>query len=210
MLVKKYYDGEQIHRIISEEVKDYDTIMKILKRFADEPSAQPAQLGTNLAEAGADMISRRAAIDAANALIDRFERILRDIRESREDDTVCGMCEYDGAFIGQSGDWCNECPGFDKADCFKLSDTRRGKWLSEITLPTAPPTSRREWYQKGYKDGQAAQPMRKKGRWRRRLVDSGFNADWHCSECGWKTAIEEHGYNYCPNCGADMRGEIDG
>jgi hypothetical protein len=41
MLKKKYYDGTQVHRIISEEVKDYDTIMKILKRFADEPSAQP-------------------------------------------------------------------------------------------------------------------------------------------------------------------------
>ena len=52
----------------------------------------------------------------------------------------------------------------------------------------------------------SAQTMRKKGRWKRRLVDSGFNADWHCSECGWETAIEEHGYNYCPNCGADMRG----
>lgn len=46
---------------------------------------------------------------------------------------------------------------------------------------------------------------RKTGRWRRRLVDSGFNADWHCSECGWKTSLEEHGYNFCPNCGADMR-----
>ena len=55
----------------------------------------------------------------------------------------------------------------------------------------------------------SAQPMRKRGKWRRRLVDNGFNADWHCSECGWKTAIEEHGYNYCPNCGADMRGEQD-
>ena len=52
----------------------------------------------------------------------------------------------------------------------------------------------------------SAQPMRKKGRWKRRLVDSGFNADWYCSECGWKTAIEEHGYNYCPNCGAKMGG----
>ena len=59
MLKKKYYDGTQIHRIISEEVKDYDTIMKILKRFADEPSA----LGTDLAEVGTDCISRQAAID---------------------------------------------------------------------------------------------------------------------------------------------------
>ena len=49
----------------------------------------------------------------------------------------------------------------------------------------------------------------KKGKWRRRLVDCGFNADWHCSRCGWKTSLEEHGYNFCPNCGADMRGEED-
>ena len=48
---------------------------------------------------------------------------------------------------------------------------------------------------------------RKKGKWRRRLVDCGFNADWHCSRCGWKTSLEEHGYNFCPNCGADMRQE---
>ena len=53
----------------------------------------------------------------------------------------------------------------------------------------------------------SAEPERKPGKWRRRLVDCGFNADWHCSECGWKTSLEEHGYNYCPNCGADMRGD---
>ena len=64
MLKKKYYDGTQVHRIISEEVKDYDTIMKILKRFADEPSA----LGTDLAEVGTDTISRQAAIDALDVL----------------------------------------------------------------------------------------------------------------------------------------------
>ena len=53
----------------------------------------------------------------------------------------------------------------------------------------------------------SAQSERKKGKWRRKLVDCGFNADWHCSRCGWKTSLEEHGYNFCPNCGADMRGE---
>lgn len=53
------------------------------------------------------------------------------------------------------------------------------------------------------------QPERKKGKWKRRLVDGGFNADWHCSECGWKTSLEEHGYNFCPNCGSDNRGEQD-
>lgn len=66
---------------------------------------------------------------AVSGLVDRFERILRDIRESKVDDSVCGMCEYDGAFIGQSGDWCNECPGFEKEDCFKLSDECRKRWV---------------------------------------------------------------------------------
>lgn len=67
-----------------------------------------------------NLIGRQAAIDALNGIINRFEQILRDIRESKVDDSVCGMCEYDGAFLGQSGDWCNECPGFDKDDCFRL------------------------------------------------------------------------------------------
>lgn len=59
-------------------------------------------------------------------------------------------------------------------------------------------------------DAPTIEPMRKKGKWKRRLVDSGFNADWHCSECGWKTALEEHGYNYCPNCGSYNGGDNNG
>ena len=86
-----------------------------------------------------DCISRQAALDAVNSLIDRFERILSDIRESRVDDSVCGLCEYDGAYMGQSGDWCNECPGFDKDDCFKLSDECRKRWLESVELPSAQP-----------------------------------------------------------------------
>ena len=84
-----------------------------------------------------DLISRQAAIDAINCLINRFEQILRDIRESKVDDSVCGMCEYDGAFVGQSGYWCNECPGFEKDDCFKLSDECRKRWLESVKLPSA-------------------------------------------------------------------------
>ena len=89
-----------------------------------------------------DLISRQAAIDALNGIINRFEQILRDIRESKVDDSVCGMCEYDGAFVGQSGDWCNECPGFEKDDCFKLSDDCRKRWLKEASLPSAQPEQR--------------------------------------------------------------------
>lgn len=84
-----------------------------------------------------DLISRAAALEAVNSLIDRFERILSDIRESTVDDSVCGMCEYDGAFVGQSGDWCNECPGFEKDNCFKLSDECRKRWFDSVALPSA-------------------------------------------------------------------------
>ena len=88
-----------------------------------------------------DLISRQAAIDALNGIINRFEQILRDIRESKVDGSVCGLCEYDGAYMGQSGDWCNECPGFDRDDCFKLSDKTRKEWTEEIikALPSAQP-----------------------------------------------------------------------
>ena len=73
-----------------------------------------------------------ADISEINKFIDGLEEILADIRERHVDDSVCGLCEYDGAYMGQSGDWCNECPGFDKDDCFKLSDKTRKKWIEEI------------------------------------------------------------------------------
>ena len=73
----------------------------------------------------------------------------------------------------------------------------------------------------------SAQPERKKGRWI--PVDSysafgGDEATWmahgnpvafyYCSECKEEAYAGEDGEplltNYCPNCGADMRGEQDG
>ena len=68
--------------------------------------------------------------DKISKFIDGLEEIFADLRERHVDDSVCGLCEYDGAYIGQSGDWCNECPGFDKDDCFKLKGKYREEWLS--------------------------------------------------------------------------------
>ena len=76
-----------------------------------------------------DLISRNAAIDK---FIDGLEEIFADLRERHVDDSVCGLCEYDGAYIGESGDWYNECPGFERGDCFKLSDKIRKEWTDEI------------------------------------------------------------------------------
>ena len=81
-----------------------------------------------------DFIERQESkgISEINKFIDGLEEIFADLRERHVDDSVCGLCEYDGAYMGQSGDWCNECPGFDKDDCFKLSDETRKKWIEEI------------------------------------------------------------------------------
>lgn len=48
-----------------------------------------------------------------------------------------------------------------------------------------------------------------KGKWKRRIVDGGFNADWICSECGYRVKYDFCNFNFCPNCGADMRGDKD-
>ena len=77
-----------------------------------------------------DCVSRQKVKLKLVALVNELEEIFSHVRERNEDDSVCGLCEYDGAYIGQSGDWYNECPGFDKADCFKLKDKYREEWLS--------------------------------------------------------------------------------
>ena len=62
-----------------------------------------------------------------------------------------------------------------------------------------------------------AQPERKKGKWERHNTyhgddTSGFvDPDWRCSECGKQATVNEWMLyvlsNFCPNCGADMRGD---
>ena len=134
-----------------------------------QPTIQPVETDTNVG----DKISK---------FIDGLEEIFADFRERHVDDSVCGLCEYDGAYMGQSGDWCNECPGFDRDDCFKLSDETRKKWTDEIikALPTV-------------------QPEPHEGHW----------INGKCDLCGehapfWCMASTYHESNYCPNCGAKM------
>lgn len=53
------------------------------------------------------------------------------------------------------------------------------------------------------------QPERKKGKWIR-ISDEPFADRFECSECGKLPPIENYEWrlsDYCPNCGADMRGE---
>lgn len=51
---------------------------------------------------------------------------------------------------------------------------------------------------------------RKKGKWIQSEEKEGLEFTFyeiHCSECGVLRKIGWMGANYCPNCGADMRGE---
>lgn len=92
-----------------------------------------------------DLISRQAAQHKINALIDEFETIMKDIRERHVDDSVCGLCEYDGAFMSDSGNWCNECPGFERDDCFKLKDQYREEWAGAIKNLPPVQLNRGQW-----------------------------------------------------------------
>lgn len=55
----------------------------------------------------------------------------------------------------------------------------------------------------------SAEPERKKGKWIE-IPDEIFASTYKCSECGEAPLSDGEEWvlsNYCPNCGADMRGE---
>ena len=101
--------------------------LEILSDDEKVPSAQPEPVNSLTKS---DMISKQKVKYKLTTLVNEIEEIFANIREREVDDSVCGLCEYDGAYIGQSGDWCNECPGFEKDNCFKLKDKYRAEWES--------------------------------------------------------------------------------
>ena len=56
----------------------------------------------------------------------------------------------------------------------------------------------------------SAQPERKTGRWIPHEDEDGEHYGDKCSECGEWYVMPYGKTNFCPNCGADMRGESDG
>ena len=56
----------------------------------------------------------------------------------------------------------------------------------------------------------SAQPERKTGRWIPHEDEDGEHYGDKCSECGEWYVMPYGKTNFCPNCGADMRGEQDG
>lgn len=81
----------------------------------------------------------------------------------------------------------------DVEDPFRLSEFYRFYELPNIAVS-------RENFEKM----RPVEPERKKGKW------EPFDFPWfRCSECGAERENEIFMENFCPNCGADMRGEKD-
>ena len=91
-----------------------------------------------------------------------------------------------------------------------------------ISLPVMPKKYRKyqtynldDAYEQGWEDLQkcierlpSAQTQRKKGKWIEHNPHKwGLGIIYECSECGYEMDCEEP--NYCPHCGADMRGKSD-
>ena len=63
-------------------------------------------------------------------LVELIEISAQQIREKYVDTDSCGLCEYDADFsIGESGCSMNECPGFERDDCFRLKKSFREKYI---------------------------------------------------------------------------------
>lgn len=67
----------------------------------------------------------KAQEQVINDMFSRYEMLCKEIREKYESDDVCGLCQYDGAYVGDSGDWMNECPGFETNECFCMKNSIR-------------------------------------------------------------------------------------
>ena len=128
-----------------------------------------------------DLIRRSDVADKLTRIINEMEEIFSNIRMKLVDDSVCGLCEYD-CDHGIDG-YANECPGFEKDDCFKLKDEYRKEWTSTKDFPSAEPERKGKWIRKGM--------------------------SINCSVCkkySWSRSFEDtvRRFNYCPNCGAKM------
>ena len=52
------------------------------------------------------------------------------------------------------------------------------------------------------------EPERKRGRWIKGIGENGVTTSKFCSLCHYENK-HWYNWNFCPNCGADMRGDYD-
>lgn len=103
---------------------DRETIIRVLKEIAhDKRMLNHADYWALICAEAAELLKTQEQV--INDMYSRYEGLCKDIREKYESDDVCGLCQYDGAYVGESGDWMNECPGFETNDCFCMKNSVR-------------------------------------------------------------------------------------
>lgn len=85
-----------------------------------------AEAADTIEELSAKLATERHKV---KSLIEVIDETCKYQRERNGDDSICGLCEYDGATIGENGDWMNECPGFETDSCFKLRQSFIDKYI---------------------------------------------------------------------------------
>ena len=66
------------------------------------------------------------------AAVEDMKRIVDAVREKHGDETCCFACKYDADMsITDSGSYANECPGFDRDDCFDWRGTQNECEIAE-------------------------------------------------------------------------------
>lgn len=96
--------------------------------LATQLSEMQQKLKEVTAERDAAIERAKKAEDQRNNLFVLLDDVCKNVRERHVDDSVCGLCEYDGASIGESGEWTCECPGFERDDCFCMKKSIREKY----------------------------------------------------------------------------------
>lgn len=113
---------------------DYKELIEHLKEcgtygFKQEECASAATAITDLLARSEEAEARAEKAESErDKLFQILNDVCRDVRAKSADKYVCGLCEYDVAYIGESGDWVNECPGFEKDDCFCMKKSMRYKF----------------------------------------------------------------------------------
>jgi hypothetical protein len=145
-----------------------------------------------------DCVNRQAAIEALDALCDRECEYSKKQRS-----VMCGACHLGSAF-----DVVEQLPS---AQPERLTDDDFETIRIHLNAYKEKLCNQQRWeeadeYQRiidRFMAFASAQPERKTGEW---------TEDNSCSICGFQPWYEGniHTLSFCPNCGADMRGENDG
>lgn len=132
---------ELVEKILSERMERMKTeagkTVEAFRNCVTEPKCKGCPKTEVCIRAPGNLVSipKPLALDMLNVLneqerliskaYDMLDDVCKDVREQTGGDYVCGLCQYDGAYMTDSGDYANECPGFDSDECFCMKNEIR-------------------------------------------------------------------------------------